>query len=1066
MVFKMTDLEAFLDRVCAWPADDNVLGFVNLHWLEKGKSHGMPGKPYRDRGSFAWMVNFLLSKGGKLDLYFCTTRQSQSKVSKAGKPLAIRKAENALASRCVALDIDVKPDDPEKAYPSLKAGYGALLEFCEKTGLPFPNVVVESGGGIHAYWVFDREFTIPEWQWCANAMVNAVHQHGLKFDAACTTDAARVLRLPGTFNHKTDPPKEVKLRRNDSTGFTHEQIVRSLASYGGDAVRVPTATSVPTAHSAGYSASPHPGKAIPLALGWEKPNLPPGFRMENFGVVEVEIGAPLSIRPIVAQCAFVEEAIRTGGRDYDQAQWRYTTLLATALDKGETLAHGMAKGHPEYNHQSTDVLWRRSVTETAERPQLAWVSCRAISATGFGGCAACPHYAKGKSPLHLATWGTVAPGGASPAHMGPSQGVAGCVGLPVPDSNGGLSGQNVAGVVSSPPGLYLPPSYVINPNGLICKMVDRAKRGEPPDEHPTPMFLRPLYEPWAQVGPRGLNFDTEAGYGTSTRKRVFLDAGEMMVGSQRFKDMVAQHVTPNLPFARDHIEEFYVNWLKEVEQAKRAIHVRPFGWMEVDKVPNQSFVYGGRQWRTDGTDDPAGYVEAALQDIYEPIGAREPWIDAAQRFVFDQKRADLECLLASAFAGPLMQFTGQSGALLAVNGVSSAGKSTTIRIAQAVWAHHRKSQETLNSTVNSVVSKMGKLGNIPVYWDEVKGPRQEKALVETAMYLNQGVEKNRMKDGNTLQARRDWCTILVSGSNFVVYDRITNEDSSTDASMRRVFEYTVPKLDMHMAHVDIDMLVNDLLYNYGVVGLEYAKHLALSADTLSDRCKAWNNKFTARVTDRSEERCWTALCATLMLGAELANEMGVAAFDLHAMFGFLVDTLLGLRAKVNNEAIDASHEINIDETLTNFLRDHCEETLFTDKVPWGPGDRRLKVTTLAGPPHDKRRIVAQFVRDENLLRISYTTFKNWLKANEHEGRTLILEGFTKKYNMTIAGATLGACTSYKASCGYERLMNLKIEPYSSLWLLIPGNVIPDIDPAAPEAPNDHTSTEHEDRTVG
>ena len=36
-------------------------------------------------------------------------------------------------------------------------------------------------------------------------------KHGLKADAI-TTDAARILRIPGTFNHKQTPPKPVRLQ--------------------------------------------------------------------------------------------------------------------------------------------------------------------------------------------------------------------------------------------------------------------------------------------------------------------------------------------------------------------------------------------------------------------------------------------------------------------------------------------------------------------------------------------------------------------------------------------------------------------------------------------------------------------------------------------------------------------------------------------------------------------------------------------------------------------------------------------------------------------------------------
>ena len=35
--------------------------------------------------------------------------------------------------------------------------------------------------------------------------------NNVKCDAGLTTDIARILRMPGTFNHKYDPPKPVEL---------------------------------------------------------------------------------------------------------------------------------------------------------------------------------------------------------------------------------------------------------------------------------------------------------------------------------------------------------------------------------------------------------------------------------------------------------------------------------------------------------------------------------------------------------------------------------------------------------------------------------------------------------------------------------------------------------------------------------------------------------------------------------------------------------------------------------------------------------------------------------------
>ena len=78
---------------------------------------------------------------------------------------------------------------------------------------PRPNAIVHSGGGIHAYWFLDRfirpaEATplLARWHesWDGRAAVRS-----LQLDE--TADLARLLRLPGTFNHKTSPRTPVEL---------------------------------------------------------------------------------------------------------------------------------------------------------------------------------------------------------------------------------------------------------------------------------------------------------------------------------------------------------------------------------------------------------------------------------------------------------------------------------------------------------------------------------------------------------------------------------------------------------------------------------------------------------------------------------------------------------------------------------------------------------------------------------------------------------------------------------------------------------------------------------------
>jgi hypothetical protein len=70
-----------------------------------------------------------------------------------------------------------------------------------------PSMLVASGtpGHLQAYWTLDRRCDVDELE-----RLNRRLAYALAGDPGCT-DAARILRPPGTLNHKHDPPLPVRL---------------------------------------------------------------------------------------------------------------------------------------------------------------------------------------------------------------------------------------------------------------------------------------------------------------------------------------------------------------------------------------------------------------------------------------------------------------------------------------------------------------------------------------------------------------------------------------------------------------------------------------------------------------------------------------------------------------------------------------------------------------------------------------------------------------------------------------------------------------------------------------
>jgi hypothetical protein len=124
-----------------------------------------------------------------------------------------RKAENAAGACSFWVDIDVGPDKANsgKGYATIEEALAALKEFCKKTDLPYPPIVVNSGAGVHGYWPFDEFLAREQWQNYAAKLKALMKTCGLHADPGRTADISSVLRVPGTLNHKYSPPRPVTI---------------------------------------------------------------------------------------------------------------------------------------------------------------------------------------------------------------------------------------------------------------------------------------------------------------------------------------------------------------------------------------------------------------------------------------------------------------------------------------------------------------------------------------------------------------------------------------------------------------------------------------------------------------------------------------------------------------------------------------------------------------------------------------------------------------------------------------------------------------------------------------
>lgn len=971
--------QEYFAKVLPWPQEGDPPAYVNIHWIidKLNERTGKPiwtGRAVRSVQEAVRTVEWAQSLADTKDIYVCmsTQREALPKKSRTGREYLapIRAHDNAVALKSLFIDLDAKGTD-KNSYASVGEAAAALTEFITKMDLPKPSAIVTSGGGLHVYWTFDRALTLYEWQPLATALAEATKAHGLKCDTGCTIDGARILRVPGTFNRKLDVPRPVGLA-GGKTGldYTVDRFVRVLESYKPKTVA---------------------------------PALPP--RVPLKGVSDLAAGvdmgssAPIDINAVAKECSFIADALATGGAAYTNPLWNLTTLISTFTAGGRADAHAMASGHGGYTPGSTDDLYDRKERERQSKG-LGWPSCRTISASGHAGCQSCQRFSAGRSPLNFATTRLPPPVAGTPA--------------PVP-SVPTVGGPN-----------DLPAGYKRLSNGVVCRIVI-LEGGNTVDE---PLSSYPMTDPNIQVFPvYTLNFTTVTESGRTTQISLPLrDAAS----KDSMRKVLWSQGLPLREHETKHMMEFFVSWIEKLQKTKAAVvSSAPFGWSVDTKGHLEGFVYGGSLWMPSG-DRGAANPDPILVRRYRPTGSKDPWIKAA-KMVTDQDRPELNAILASAFAAPLVRFCNQPGILMSTYSPGSGvGKTTALRIAQAVWGDPHRAMAGLDDTTNSTFGKAGQINSLPIYWDELKSEEDSKRFVKMVFQLTRGREKDRMTQGATMREAGSWQTLMVSASNGSIMDHVVQNTKQTAAGIYRVFEFEVTKPKNAKGQISTalaDRIHGALDDNYGMIGLEYARYLGSNHATIEKDVFELNEALGKELGMANEERFWRVMMASLLKGAEYANKLGFTQINEKGLKAFLVEVLNKLRGELTKSSVDMSDSFNVSAILAQFLNSQrARHTIRTNKIHQGRGKPvagSIKILT------DLNRLDTIFVHvgvDDKILRMSSVYLSDWLQEKGYS-RHQTVAALEKEFNAKQIRARIAAGTDLAGAAEYLFEIDLTGTPH-------------------------------------
>ncbi|MFW6061676.1 MAG: DUF927 domain-containing protein, partial [Planctomycetota bacterium] len=262
-----------------------------------------------------------------------------------------RKADQVQSVGAFWIDVDAGAG---KEYASATEAARAVLDWVHQHGLPDPTHIVSSGGGLHIYWALDRFYSRHDWLPVAQRLKRALAVGKVVDDPGCTGDAARILRVPGTYNFKGDTAAPVKLLVERPHRPSLEQMAATLPQLG-------------------------PQEAVPSGprpdSEWDVPtNYPPGDAAR-----------------IADTCAQMGQFRHFQGA-VSEPYWRAGLSVLKRCEGGEVLIHEWSKGDPRYDAQQT-----QKKADATGGP----ATCAHFEEVNPGGCAGCPHAGKVTSPVQL-----------------------------------------------------------------------------------------------------------------------------------------------------------------------------------------------------------------------------------------------------------------------------------------------------------------------------------------------------------------------------------------------------------------------------------------------------------------------------------------------------------------------------------------------------------------------------------------------------------------------------------------------------------------------------------------
>lgn len=733
-----------------------------------------------------------------------------------------RLGDNARMVKSFWLDLDC---GPAKMYRTRDDAMAALGQFCADLALPQP-ICVNSGNGVHVYWVLPETIDKATWSPVAKRLKEVCVEKGLHADPSCTTDSARILRVPGTTNFK-----------NPSSPLPVEYIA-------GDG----KTTLLEFAQKLGASVTQQPANALPFAIPEHlKSTQLDGATKALMGnnsyrftkIVELKAEGCAQLNKLVAEQATTEEPV-----------WRAGLSIAQHCVDRDTAIHDISKEHPAYDPGETE---RKA--ELTKGPY----TCTMFDSLQSGLCGDCKHKGKFGSPIVLGKEIVEA----------------------TEEDNTVVQLDSETKDVRT----YNIPAYPFpffrGKYGGIYRRADPSKA----DDQDKLVYENDFYIVKRMNDPTLGEVLWARLHLPKDGVREFSLPLASVMSKDRLRDAVASQGMPMMNKGLDELMLYISRWVKELQSMGQAEKVRTqFGWTD-----DKTFILGDREITPNEVkySPPASSIMQTC-GLLAKRGELSEWKSAVNFYNNMGMEAQAFAFFLG-FGSVLMPFTQIRGGIVnLMSPGSGTGKSTVQMAINSIWGHPYDLLLNSEDTFNSTIHRFGVLNNLPATIDEITNMKEE-MVSHLAYAVTQGRGKNRMESQRNEERVNHtfWRLLAITSSNSSLYDKLYSLKEFPEGEMMRIIELKIVR-DNNYTKEYTDALFGKLQTNHGIAGDIFMRYVVANLPDVLDVLRDVQLRLDTAAGLGQRERFWSAIGALAITGGLISAELGLHNIDVKRIFKWLI----------------------------------------------------------------------------------------------------------------------------------------------------------------------------------